>query len=136
MCKEKDLKMKQVLSAVDEFKKKLSEIGFDCLVVASEKEPDTDDNIISCATITSRKNVFNFSGVLFSGAIDDGNQDIKAFIYAILKDYSEYKKSLKNDVYNDPVNDVLMQISDQFFVVDDFDNMFIEKNRHGVAHPL
>lgn len=136
MNKEKELKMKQVLSAVGEFKTKLSEMGFDCLVIASEKEPDDDDNIISCATITSRKNVFNFSGILFSGAIDNENQDLKAFITAILKDYNEYKKNLKKDVHDDPLNEVLMQASDQFIVVDDFDNIFLEKNRHGKTNPL
>ncbi len=136
MNEEKDLKCKQVLSAVEEFKAKLSEMGFDCLVAASEKEPDDNDNVICCATITSRKNVYNFSSVLFSGAIDNGNQDMKAFITAILKDYSEYKKNLKKDVYNDPVNEVLMQASDQFIVVDDFENIFLEASRHGKTHSL
>ena len=61
---------------------------------------------------------------------------MKAFITAILKDYSEYKKNLKKDVYNDPVNEVLMQASDQFIVVDDFENIFLEANRHGKTHSL
>ena len=136
MNEEKELKCKQVISAVEEFKVKLSNLGFDCLVAVSEKEPDDNDNVICCATITSRKNVFNFSSVLFSGAIDNDNQDMKAFITAILKDYSEYKKNLKKDVYNDPVNEVLMQAADQFVVVDDFENVFIEKSRHGETHQL
>ena len=136
MNEEKELKCKQVISAVEEFKVKLSNLGFDCLVAVSEKEPDDNDNVICCATITSRKNVFNFSSVLFSGAIDNDNQDMKAFITAILKDYSEYKKNLKKDVYNDPVNEVLMQAADQFVVVDDFENVFIEKSHHGETHPL
>lgn len=136
MNEEKELKCKQVISAVEEFKVKLSKLGFDCLVAVSEKEPDDNDNVICCATITSRKSVFNFSSVLFSGAIDNNNQDMKAFITAILKDYSEYKKNLKKDVYNDPVNEVLMQAADQFVVVDDFENVFIEKSHHGETHPL
>ena len=136
MNEEKELKCKQVISAVEEFKVKLSNLGFDCLVAVSEKEPDDNDNVICCATITSRKNVFNFSSVLFSGAIDNDNQDMKAFITAILKDYSEYKKNLKKDVYNDPVNEVLMQASDQFIVADDFENIFLEASRHGKTHSL
>ena len=50
--------------------------------------------------------------------------------------YKELKKNLKKDVHDDPLNEVLMQASDQFIVVDDFDNIFLEKNRHGKTNPL